>query len=307
MNYQRDAFISELTERAKFDKDIVFLSADFGAPALDKFIAELPGQFFHLGISEQNMIDVAIGLALRGKKVFAYAMAPFVVMRCAEQHKLAALMNLPITTIVAGVGIGYANAGPTHYSTEDLGVIMGLIGSTVYTISDSAMAAACANHLAHNPAFAFVRLDRMPCQDLDEPHSSNFELGFRTFFSGQELAIISHGYMLSKILSIVGADHDLEAAITVIDLFCSKPVSEEKIQKFAKYKNLLIIDEQVEQAALGTFILPKLFQLGGFEKVKSIALAEQFMFGNTGRDALIEEAGLGVSSIKDHIRDILGK
>ena len=28
----------------------------------------------------------------------------------AEQHKLAAIMNLPITTIVAGVGIGYANA-----------------------------------------------------------------------------------------------------------------------------------------------------------------------------------------------------
>ena len=48
--------------------------------------------------------------------------------------------------------------------------------------------------------------------------------------------------MISKILSIVGADHDLEAAITVIDLFCSKPLSEEKIRKFAKYKNLLIID-----------------------------------------------------------------
>ena len=92
MNYQRDAFISELTERAKFDKDIVFLSADFGAPALDRFIAEFKRSIFHLGISEQNMIDVAIGLALRGKKVFAYAMAPFVVMRCAEQHKLAALL-----------------------------------------------------------------------------------------------------------------------------------------------------------------------------------------------------------------------
>ena len=69
MKYQRDAFISELTNRAITDKDIVFLSADFGAPALDNFIAELPDQFFHLGISEQNMIDVAIGLALRGKKV----------------------------------------------------------------------------------------------------------------------------------------------------------------------------------------------------------------------------------------------
>ena len=28
-------------------------------------------------------------------------------------------MNLPINTIVAGIGLGYADAGPTHYATED--------------------------------------------------------------------------------------------------------------------------------------------------------------------------------------------
>ena len=28
-------------------------------------------------------------------------------------------MDLPINTIVAGVGLGYADAGPTHYATED--------------------------------------------------------------------------------------------------------------------------------------------------------------------------------------------
>ena len=307
MKYQRDAFISELTNRAITDKDIVFLSADFGAPALDNFIAELPDQFFHLGISEQNMIDVAIGLALRGKKVFAYAMAPFVIMRCAEQHKLAAIMNLPITTIVAGVGIGYANAGPTHYSTEDLGVAMGLIGSTVYTISDPAMATVCANHLVQNPAFAFVRLDRMPCQDLDEHRLPDFELGFRTFFNGQKLAVISHGYMLSKILSIVGGDRDLEASITVIDLFRSKPTNEAMSEILSNYKNILIVDEQVEQSSLGTFMLPKLLQLAAFDRVKSISLSEQFMFGNAGREALIDEAGLGTSSILDHIKAILGE
>ena len=71
---QRDEFIKVIYKRAKKDKNICILSADFGAPALDIFIKELPSQFYHLGISEQNMIDVAIGLALKGKKVFCYAM-----------------------------------------------------------------------------------------------------------------------------------------------------------------------------------------------------------------------------------------
>ena len=47
MKYQRDAFISELTNRAITEKDIVFLSADFGAPALITY-SELPDQFFTL-------------------------------------------------------------------------------------------------------------------------------------------------------------------------------------------------------------------------------------------------------------------
>ena len=61
------------------------------------------------------MIDLAVGLTLDGNTVFCYAMAPFVSLRCLEQHKCgASIMDLPIITIVAGVGIGYADAGPTH-------------------------------------------------------------------------------------------------------------------------------------------------------------------------------------------------
>ena len=72
-------------------------------------------------------------------------MAPFISLRCAEQHKLAAMMTLPIINIIAGVGLGYANAGPTHYATEDYGLAVNFIGSTVYTISDAPLAGECAN------------------------------------------------------------------------------------------------------------------------------------------------------------------
>ena len=72
-SFQRDALINKIFDEAQKDSDIIFLSADFGAPALDKFRKELPNQFIHTGISEQNTIDLASGLALDGRKVFAYA------------------------------------------------------------------------------------------------------------------------------------------------------------------------------------------------------------------------------------------
>ena len=102
----RDAFIDEVYKAALNDKDIIFISADFGAAALDDFRKNLPEQFIHAGISEQNMVDVGVGLALTGKKVFLYAMAPFITTRCYEQVKaVVSSMQLPITLIAVATGI----------------------------------------------------------------------------------------------------------------------------------------------------------------------------------------------------------
>ena len=62
--FQRDEVIKIIYNAAKKNKKIYFLSADFGAPALDDFRFKLKNQFIHLGICEQNMIDFACGMAL---------------------------------------------------------------------------------------------------------------------------------------------------------------------------------------------------------------------------------------------------
>ena len=112
--FQRDVFIQEITNRLEKDKSIFFLSADFGAPALDILREKFPKNFVHCGISEQAMLDIASGLALEGNKVFVYAMSPFLSLRSIEQAKCGAgLMNLPVCVISVGVGLGYADAGPT--------------------------------------------------------------------------------------------------------------------------------------------------------------------------------------------------
>ena len=158
---QRDAFIEEIAKALKKDKDIYFLSADFGAAALDHLRIEFPENFVHCGISEQAMIDIATGLALDGKHVFCYAMAPFLSLRAVEQIKCGpSMMNLPICLISVGIGLGYADAGPTHYITEDFACMRAIIGSSIYTVSDEISSRLLAIDLLQNPKFAYVRLDR---------------------------------------------------------------------------------------------------------------------------------------------------
>ena len=60
----RDVVIDQIYNAATTDRNIVFISADFGAQSLDKFRNELPDQFIHAGISEQNMVDLSSGLSI---------------------------------------------------------------------------------------------------------------------------------------------------------------------------------------------------------------------------------------------------
>ncbi|MDP6840987.1 MAG: 1-deoxy-D-xylulose-5-phosphate synthase, partial [Rhodospirillales bacterium] len=79
---QRDAFFTRLHELMRDDKDIVIVSADMGAPSMDAIRRDYPNQFVNAGIAEQNAILLASGLAMSGMRVFAYAIAPFITLRC---------------------------------------------------------------------------------------------------------------------------------------------------------------------------------------------------------------------------------
>lgn len=291
MKAQRDAFIDTVYRYAKKDRDVMFLSADFGAPSLDRFREDLPNQFVHMGISEQNMVDTAIGLSLRGKKVFAYAMAPFISMRAAEQHKLAAMMSSNICVVVAGVGLGYANAGPTHYATEDFAVLNAIIGGRVYTVSDGSMAAAVATEFLETPAFTLVRLDRESGPDL-EGGAYDTALGGR-FLSrtrDSELLAVSQGYASVKVQQWI-VNHGLE--LDHFDLVISKPLSADFIKVLCTYRAVIVADEQVPSSSLGTLIAGALAHQYSLPPVlRALSLSDSYMYENTGRAAISEKYGL---------------
>ena len=156
---QRDAFFGRLFERAREDKDIILVSADMGAPSLDQWREVLPNQYINVGIAEANAVGIATGLAHVGKKVYTYAIAPFMSLRCYEQIKLGPCVhNLPITLIGVGAGFSYEDSGPTHHTLEDLAIMSTLPNMRVITVTDSVMASMLAAIDEPNPRY--IRLDR---------------------------------------------------------------------------------------------------------------------------------------------------
>ena len=180
---QRDVFINEIIKKMKIDKKIYFLSADFGAAALDELREKYPNNFIHCGISEQAMLDIATGLALENNKVFVYAMAPFLSLRAIEQAKCGpGLMNLPICMISVGIGLGYADAGPTHYANEDFACFRSVVGTTIYTPSDNTTTKFIAQEMLNKTKFSYVRLDRDVCLDIEPKiKAEDYKNGYKIF------------------------------------------------------------------------------------------------------------------------------
>ena len=302
LKFQRDALIDTIYDEAKKNSDIFFLSADFGAPSLDRFRKDLPSQFIHTGISEQNTIDLAAGLALDGRKVFAYAMAPFITLRCLEQHKCSlSMMNLNVCTIVAGIGLGYADAGPTHYLTEDLGILRSIIKSNITTASDSIVASKLAKDFIENPSFNFIRLDRHSCIDLkNEVLDDEIMKGYRFLKKTKsKICVISHGSLINN---VVQASNKLSSDIDIIDLIRIKPIHNSLAANLKNYEKIIVVDEQSNTNGLFSAIHEFQYMHNITTLVVPINLPEKYVYENGGRDYLLKLNNLDPISLSDSFK-----
>ena len=300
----RDAFFDNLYRLAKRDKRIFLLSADMGAPSLDKFRKELSSQFINMGIAEQNMVTVATGLALAGKKVFIYAIMPFVTLRCYEMLKInLSLMNIPITAIGVGAGFGYNDSGPTHHSTEDIAVMRVLPNLVIFSPSDSVMAYKLASISCKEKFPIYIRLDRKVLPLIYDKRKIDFSLGFSELRKGRDLYIISTGNMVHKALEVARLLKSYSLHAGVIDLYRLKPLSRDPLLKIIKkVKRIVTLEEHLINGGLGSIIAEIIVDAKTEVFLKRIAIPDRYYYAYGEREDILRVCGLDTSTV---VRKIL--
>lgn len=199
----RDAIIGELFDLASADRRIVLLSADTGAYKLKEFKAKLPGQFYNVGISEQNAISVAGGLAATGRHVFVFGITNFVTMRALKQIKLdLCCMRRPVTILGLGTGFVYSIDGPTHHITEDVAIMRALPEMQIWCPSDYAMAAASVREALKHGGPGYIRFDKGPFTPVYAP-DEDFSPGMARLADGRDLTIVATGVMTTLALKLL--------------------------------------------------------------------------------------------------------
>ena len=132
----QDVFGQAIVRQARADPRVVGITAAMpSGTGLSRLAAELPRQFFDVGIAEEHAVLFAAGLAAQGLRPVCAIYSTF-LQRAVDPiiHDIA-LQNLPVTFCLDRAGLS-PNDGPTHHGLFDLAYLRSVPGATVMQPKD---------------------------------------------------------------------------------------------------------------------------------------------------------------------------
>ena len=229
----RDAYGIAFYRLAESDQRIVALTADVpDSVRFTQFREMWPERFFNFGIAEQNMMGAAAGFAREGKIPFVSVYAIFAALRALEQVRTdIAYPNLPVRICTTHSGISLGQAGPSHHSIEDIGVMRSIFNMVVMAPADGIATAMALEAIKDHQGPVYMRLSRAV-----EPtvyHSkSKYQIGKANVLrEGKDITIIAYGASVGNAMKAAEklAEDGVDAGI--VDMAFIKPIDRDALRE----------------------------------------------------------------------------
>lgn len=308
----RDALLESIWQKMSANEKIFFTTADFGSPILDKIRSDFPKRFVNVGIAEQNLINVSAGLALEGFIVFAYAIAPFITMRCYEQIRvnlalLSQVRPMNVNLIGVGAGFSYVVSGPTHQCYEDITLMRAMPNIRVLSPSDHVTSAAMLHICMNNIGPKYLRLDAQILPVIYEDAGEAISKGFLVQQSGKDICLITTGYMLHTAFKIVKELEVEGYSVGLIDIVDLSSFDQAAFLNEIKSNSLLVSMEEGFKArgGLDSLLFSLLSSYQSSAKLLNIGVEDGYRFELGTRTELHEQVGIGPQIALEKIKAFL--
>lgn len=306
----RDSLLNEIYNEMKSNDKIILLSADFGAPILDKIRNDFPDSFINVGIAEQNLVNIATGFALEGFTVYCYAISTFLSMRAFEQIRtnislMAQLKKININLVGVGAGISYVLSGPTHHCLEDITLIRLLPHITFFSPSDSVITRKFFKYSLDIKGPKYVRFDSKILENIyKEEDDVKIQDGFYELKKGYKTCILSTGYMTQRALQVYDDLKKSGTDIGVIDMFLLSNFDENKLAAaLKKYDCVISLEESfVNKGGLDALASNIISDYNLNLKLIRLGFKNRYVFENGPREYLHSLQGLSIDNIKEIIK-----
>jgi len=303
---QREAFAEALVEIGSRRKDVVVLTADLSSSVkTNRFAEKFPEHHFNVGISEQNMMSIAAGLAASGSTVFASTFAVFGTSRVYDQIRQSiAWPKLNVNIVATHAGITVGGDGASHQMLEDIALMCSLPNMTVIVPCDALETRKAVKSVVDYKGPTYIRLGRSEVPIITQENDT-FSIGKAIVMKdGKDITLIGTGIMVSRCLLAAEKLEKENIDASVINMSTIKPVDEKTIIKYAKETGAIVTAEEHNIiGGLGSTVSSVLSENVPVP-MKRIGIPD--VFGESGKsDELMEKYGLTPENIVKAVHDVM--
>ncbi|MEA2036098.1 MAG: transketolase C-terminal domain-containing protein [Nanoarchaeota archaeon] len=306
----RNTFSKKLYDMIKKDKDVVIVLADLGYTVFDDIEKEFPGRIINVGIAEQNMVGVAAGLAISGKKPLIYSIVPFVTFRCLEQIRVDLCYNeLDVKIVGIGSGFSYGSCGPTHQAIEDLSIMKSLPNMKVMCPASSDEVALTMDYIFRNKGPAYISLTKNTAYGKFAPRKVS-DYSYQ-ILEGDEIAVLVNGSILSNVYEACIELKKEGISVAVYSLPFIKPFDVGAVKEILKkFNRILTIEEHNVVGGFGSsvaeIIAENTSEINNQIVFKRKGVKDTYIHEVGSHDFFLNINGLSKDKIKEDLREFAG-
>lgn len=304
----RTAIIEEVHRIMKENKNAYFLVGDLGYHFTEEIEKDFPDRFINVGIAEQNMIGIASGLALSGKKVFVSTIIPFLIMRCFEQIRNdVCYHDLDVTLLGSGAGLTYGVLSSTHFALEDIAILRSLPNMSIFAPADAMEAVLGMRYLKNFGRPLYVRMSARTEPVINKkPYDFIFGKG-KIVQQGKDITIFTYGSLIGEVMkAVVILKNKAGISATVVNIHTLKPFDNKVVLKESKNKKMVFtVEEHYRIGGLGSAVAEVLSEEKDSPRLDIIGLEDCFIKKGGNRTFLRRSLGLDSEGLIRRIKTVL--
>lgn len=301
----RDAYGHVLETEIYKNPDVVVVDADIASSTrAEKFKNKAPERFFNVGISEQDLMGTAAGLAAVGKIPLAGSYALFTERGLEITRNSICLPNLNVKIIVSHGGLTIGSDGATHQAIEDIALMRSLPNLSVIVPSDGWETEEAVKAAVAHKGPVYIRLGKDTVPDI-HPAGSTFQWGKGQILrDGIDVALIGTGRMTAAALDAADQLRQEGLEAMIINMPTIKPIDADLIEYAArKTGHIVTAEEGTVLGGLGSAVAETLVRR---YPVRQEFIGVQDTFGESGSsEDLLKKYGLTADDIAAAARKVL--
>ncbi|HEY0248143.1 MAG TPA: transketolase C-terminal domain-containing protein [Gryllotalpicola sp.] len=309
MTAQRQVWGETVSRLAADDPTLLVLDGDLATSTkADIIAAEHPEQFIEIGIAEQNMVGMAVGLSTLGYRPWLSTFGVFLTQRALDQVRmLVSQTKSPVRLAGSYTGLLNGSSGKTHQDIEDLAIMRAMPNMTVIAPADAREAQAATEWAAQHDGPVYLRLAR---DSVDEVFTEGyrFEPGVpRRVRDGADAVVVSTGVQTSRTRAALDELAGDGIDLALVHLATLKPLDEAALlAEIGDAKTVITVEEHSVLGGLGGLVSEIVAGSPSTATVHRIGLADHWS-ESAPNDFLLDKYGLSSRRVAEQLRAVLGR